>query len=450
MVVVPSEPPIGRRRAVATITIVLINVLVYIYTSFTNLFMSSTNESIFALGFIPALIYSDPIGGVLRIFTSMFTHADLFHIFFNMYFLWVFGQRVESLIGTRRFVALYFLSGLSAALFHLGFIPVGGYDALTIPAVGASGAISGILGAYLLLFPHTRLVVCMFFFLLPYCIPLSASAFLLIWFAEQVIYGFMRLGGVAYFAHIGGFIGGLVLIWILGRRPAEMAALRMEYLHSLFRSLGIIVSRPRGLGLVTKLVLSAFIIAAFIGFVYSFYSTTLSPIEKPLVYQLTVTANNETNLLSLTIYRERAETSAPISDGVRLLLNRIGNVIVNPTLANREINTILTYQVTISGVKVPVIINIAGVYDDAGVLKQGSGVMDSRVVLVNVAQGGGMLGSEIRIRFDIEARRISPELVLGPASALSALIALMALIPIRKSDEIVLLSRGEQTPFSYY
>ncbi len=132
----------------------------------------------------------------------MFLHADFFHILFNMYFLYLFGRAAEEALGRIRYLALYFVSGIAASIFHAAFSFLGGATAYVIPAIGASGAISGVLGAYLILFPGTSIVIGSFFLYIPMFFRVKAAYYMIFWFATELIYGFARLGGgTAFFAH---------------------------------------------------------------------------------------------------------------------------------------------------------------------------------------------------------------------------------------------------------
>jgi len=150
----------------------------------------------------------------LPFFTSMFLHGGWFHILGNMLFLWIFGDNVEDRMGHLRYFLFYLLCGVVAGFFHLYINP-----SSQVPAVGASGAISGIMGAYFLLFPHSRVITLMpvFFFLTLVEIP--AFFFIGIWFVFQLFSGAFSLllrgaGGVAWWAHVGGFLAGMGLVFI--------------------------------------------------------------------------------------------------------------------------------------------------------------------------------------------------------------------------------------------
>src|SRR5687768_2467531 len=158
--------------------------------------------------------YSTPLPVYFNFLSSMFMHGDIAHIFGNMLFLWIFGDNLENLLGHIRFAAFYVACGLAAAFAQI----IMDSDSV-IPMLGASGAISGVLGGYVLLFPQRQVRALIFNFLT------TVPAFIAIglWIVYQLILGYMTepgTGGVAYAAHIGGFIAGVVLIklFALGRR----------------------------------------------------------------------------------------------------------------------------------------------------------------------------------------------------------------------------------------
>ena len=159
---------------------------------------------------------------VLTIFTSMFMHGGLFHIGGNMLYLWIFGNNVEDTLGHGRYLLFYLLSGVAAALAQTAIGP-----SSAVPMVGASGAVSGVLGAYLLLFPHahvTTLIILGFFFRL---VQIPAMIVLGFWIVLQVLNGlgsFGSSGGVAFFAHIGGFLAGMGLLYVMKPGARSRAA----------------------------------------------------------------------------------------------------------------------------------------------------------------------------------------------------------------------------------
>jgi membrane associated rhomboid family serine protease len=167
---------------------------------------------------------SDPIPTWLTPFTAMFTHAGLLHLGGNMLFLWIFGNNVEDAMGPVRFVVFYLLAGLAATGLQLAFGP----DSVT-PNLGASGAIAGVLGAYIVTYPRAKvvtLVILIFFFTI---LELPATLFLGIWFVEQLFFGALTSantvagGGVAYWAHVGGFVAGLLLVKVFATRRSSAA-----------------------------------------------------------------------------------------------------------------------------------------------------------------------------------------------------------------------------------
>jgi len=155
---------------------------------------------------------------LLTLLTSMFLHGSLFHLLGNMLYLWIFGNNIEDRLGPIRFVFFYLASGIAAALTHILAQP-----GSRIPMIGASGAIAGVLGAYALLFPRARVKTFVFLIFYIDVIPVPAAIVLGLWLLIQ-IFNIGMGGGVAWFAHIGGFFAGMVLIWLaLGRsfrRPA--------------------------------------------------------------------------------------------------------------------------------------------------------------------------------------------------------------------------------------
>jgi membrane associated rhomboid family serine protease len=156
----------------------------------------------------------------LTAFTAMFMHGGLLHLGGNMLFLWIFGNNVEDSMGPVRFVAFYLLAGLSALLLQIVIDP-----SSPVPTLGASGAIAGVLGAYVLLFPRARVVTVIFIVFFFTLLELPALLVLGFWFLQQALYGYFDLaqptggsGGVAYFAHIGGFVFGLAAIRLFRNR----------------------------------------------------------------------------------------------------------------------------------------------------------------------------------------------------------------------------------------
>ena len=201
---------------VITMMIIIACTLVFLYE--VSLPVPDNEVFVYIYGAIPAVVLGQaqlppelahiPTYGTL--ISSMFLHGGWMHLIGNMLYLWIFGNNIEDVMGHAKFIVFYVFCGVLAALSHAWMDPQS-----TIPMVGASGAISGILGGYLLLYPHARVLV-----LIPYgfigTFNVPAAMVLGVWFLMQVFSGGMSLGhqggGVAFFAHIGGFIAGMVLI----------------------------------------------------------------------------------------------------------------------------------------------------------------------------------------------------------------------------------------------
>ena len=223
MTTVPAggeELPIGK-APVATYALIAINTIVFfLLTTFPGVVGASSYEQIvYTYGNYPYDILCPST--FYRLFTSMFLHADLLHLFGNMLFLYVFGRGVERVLGSGRFLVLYFVSGIIASVFNtlsVIFLPASALLSKTqaliypwlVPAIGASGAISGILGAYFLLYPRAQLVV--FFYFIPVTMP--AYVYISFWFLFQLLMGIFAasISGIAFWAHIGGFIAGIALL----------------------------------------------------------------------------------------------------------------------------------------------------------------------------------------------------------------------------------------------
>ncbi|HET6439766.1 MAG TPA: rhomboid family intramembrane serine protease [Anaeromyxobacter sp.] len=190
---------------------------------------ASLNRSVLRGGAIPIEILRlrdiyppDIVPPPLTVLTSMFLHGGPLHLAFNMLFLWIFGNNVEDALGRLRFLVFYLLCGCAAAAAQIAFAH--SPAALRAPMVGASGAIAGVLAAYLVLFPRARVLTLVVVFIFIRLVPLPAGWFIGIWFAGQllsVLFG--ASSDVAFFAHIGGFVAGFLLVRVFGRHPAWRA-----------------------------------------------------------------------------------------------------------------------------------------------------------------------------------------------------------------------------------
>ena len=214
----------SSRTPLITIGLIVINVLVYL----NQLALSprAAGRFVYLYGLIPVeisqgqLLVPHPVPLYGTILTSMFVHGGLFHLAGNMLYLWIFGDNVEDRLGRVRYLLFYLLSGVGAAATQILSDPHS-----QIPMVGASGAISGVLGAYLLLYPHARVVTLVFFGWFVRLIEIRALFVLGFWILVQLASGLLtwgaQVGGVAWFAHIGGFVAGLVMVIPLRRREAQ-------------------------------------------------------------------------------------------------------------------------------------------------------------------------------------------------------------------------------------
>ena len=152
------------------------------------------------------IILEREISPNLSILTSIFMHGSFWHLFGNMLFLWIFGNNIEDHLGKVKYILFYLLCGVGASLTHVLF-----HLNSLVPVIGASGAVSGIMGAYLILYPHARIRTLVFLFILVTFMDLPASLFLIIWFIFQFMYAGAS-SGVAWMAHVGGFVIGIILI----------------------------------------------------------------------------------------------------------------------------------------------------------------------------------------------------------------------------------------------
>ena len=191
--------------------------------------LQAGDAAVYAFGLIPArLVHGALLPPQLdwapawaTVFTSMFLHGGWMHLGGNLLYLWIFGDNVEDALGRGRFVAFYLLCGVAAAL-----VQTVSETTSIVPMIGASGAISGVLGAYLRLFPHAQVRVLVPLFIVFYTIRVPAWVVLGLWFLFQLASSAMiqpGQGGVAFFAHIGGFLSGLILVGLLmPRRKARL------------------------------------------------------------------------------------------------------------------------------------------------------------------------------------------------------------------------------------
>lgn len=214
-----SEP--SNTRPLVTMALIALNVLVFLYE------ISLDDYSLQAFfgewGMVPARFQP------LTLVSSMFLHGGWMHVLGNVWFLWVFGDNIEDVLGHGKYLGFYLACGLAGGLAHLMFSA-----GSTVPAIGASGAISGVMGAYLLRFPRSRVHTLVFFLVFATTIEVPAQLMIGYWFVVQIFSGIGQLamasagqGGTAWFAHIGGFLAGMALIRMIPSQPSWRV--RQEY-----------------------------------------------------------------------------------------------------------------------------------------------------------------------------------------------------------------------------
>ena len=230
MIPLRDENP-SRTTPYVLYVIMALNVVLFLYNGTLT---EHSRNPLAGFELIPAnltagrLIVPTPISPWLTVFTSMFLHANLLHIGGNMLYLWIFGNNIEDVLGHFRFIFFYLLCGVAAAMGQVLASP-----SSTIPMVGASGAIAGVLGAYLVLFPRARIISLVFLFYFIQTVEMPASVILGFWIVLQVLNSLLMTarvgGGVAYAAHVGGFAAGVALIYLFGGKRLLGGRRAVEY-----------------------------------------------------------------------------------------------------------------------------------------------------------------------------------------------------------------------------
>jgi membrane associated rhomboid family serine protease len=214
-----------ERPPVVTLSLILACVLVFLWQLSLG---DALERYVYALGVVPAVLTGQRelapeialVSPPLTLFSSMFLHGGWMHLIGNMIYLWIFGNNVEDAMGHGRFLVFYGVCGVAAALTQT--LPAS--DSL-VPMIGASGAISGVLGAYLLLYPHARVLVVVPIGFYLHTMALKAGWVLAFWFLLQLVNSAVteaQEGGVAWGAHIGGFVAGLLLVSVFKRRGVPL------------------------------------------------------------------------------------------------------------------------------------------------------------------------------------------------------------------------------------
>lgn len=223
-----SPPHVTRFLIIANVIIFLLVWLSDYVTALSGFEIISLEEAIQMYGMIPHYITN--YERLYTLFTSMFLHGGIVHLAGNMLYLHIFGDNVEYAFGRGRYLAFYLLCGIAASVAHI--LSLTTPDGWLVPAVGASGAISGVLGAYLLLYPRARVLTLVLVYWV-YIVHIPAVFFLGFWFIFQFLEGVLTLGlgvpsGVAYWAHIGGFVAGIALVPILKKRRPPLVRKKLS------------------------------------------------------------------------------------------------------------------------------------------------------------------------------------------------------------------------------
>jgi len=218
----------SRHRPVMTMTLIAFTSLVYLFEATQS--TRALEELVYLFGIVPARFSHPgwaatvgfPVDTYWPFLTSIFLHAGFLHLAGNMWFLWIFGDNVEDRMGPLRFLLFYLVMGVAAGLVHWLT-----NSHSTVPTVGASGAIAGVLGAYVVMFPRSRVITLVLLVFWPIFIDIPAMVYLLFWFVAQLFSGTVSLlgpgqvGGVAWWAHVGGFVAGAASYRLfLSREPA--------------------------------------------------------------------------------------------------------------------------------------------------------------------------------------------------------------------------------------
>lgn len=427
----------GKRPRV-TLGLILVNVLMYLLTSYENFFISISSYWVSSGGFVPAL-FEDP-SQAYRILTSMFLHGDIFHIFFNMYFLYIFGRAVEDVLGSLRYLVLYFVSGISASLFHVTFSFLGGLSSYAIPAIGASGAISGVLGAYLIFYPGTSLTACWIFFVFPMCFSLRTSLYLIFWFVAQVIYGYARIAGsVAVFAHAGGFLAGIAVLPAIVNRSRLKELRFIEYVRSL-PYLIFTYPKIRGLSTTSKAILSLVIASIIVGGV--FILAALPEVGRVKVvniqYAYEGAPYRDYAVIQLpNVQNYIAETPLDIT---RILLSRLNavNLIYSENYQNGNVRLenqsyVITLRVGNLRRNVSLLIKyFEGHYDAEGFLRYCHGEIVTQILVVRGAQA--YIIDDVSYQFTINSKSTDLSRVTRNVGLSSIIIASGALLVVLSKD----------------
>ena len=227
------------RFPVVTVALIVANVVIYFFLQDGGWEITSNTTGDWAVGEYalvpcdvtdasPCEVDPDHISPIASVFTSMFMHGGLLHLAGNMLFLWIFGNNVEDSMGPLKFILFYVAGGVAADALQIAFD-----TGSAVPTLGASGAVAAVLGGYILLYPRARVITVIFIIIFFTILELPAMLVLALWFLQQLFFSLAEFGsagdgegGVAYFAHIGGFVFGLLTIRLLATHVKDLPARR--------------------------------------------------------------------------------------------------------------------------------------------------------------------------------------------------------------------------------
>lgn len=446
----------SKKRPLATLAIILVNIAVYAITSYEGFFLEVSDYWVSAGGFVPSLV-AMPFQWY-RIFSSMFLHADFFHILFNMYFLYIFGRAVEEALGGLRFLILYMISGVAASIFHTAFSFLGGFTAYVIPAIGASGAISGVLGAYLILFPGTTLVMGWGFLFFPIFFRMKAAYYLIFWFATQVIYGYARLGGsTAVFAHAGGFIAGLALVPLVvnKERFLQLKLARQQALFPAFAVFTPTAPKTGGLGRTAKTVVGVLLASLLVGAAYASTGLSIQGDIKSTTLQYIFEETPYMDYVGFQLPNVDAQLATVPLDETRILLNRLyaAKLLYDETKTGENVslkdwNDKLVIMVR--GHLVPVdlrITHFSGKYDGDGFLSYGGGEMETQIIFTNPYTGTLNTSNLVKYSFKLASQTVNLTYITQFTGILSMVATAAALAVVLKKDRELALIGEEPERF---
>lgn len=451
-----THDQLGVRMGLPKVTLflVMMNVIAYVVTSLDYGLLQIDDKWLWWGAFIPSSL--PDAKQWYRLITSMFLHANLLHIFFNMIFLYNFGRLVEQALGGKRYLALYLLSGLAAEVFHTAFIPIEGPLTIVTPALGASGAISGTLGAYLLLFPGSKLSLCFFYLYIPVCVTASAAAYLIFWFVMQILQGYaMANVGVAVFAHAGGFVAGVALLPLLLDRERHSL---LRALTASQRAFKYILLGSAGLGRISKLILVTALASLAAGSAYSILAAQeldvpVKVLEATVNYRIYCPPTGVLcdtgvgrDMMVVRLDGQPQLVAQITSDPVRIIYNRLEalGLIYDRALMKTSRSFNINGTVRVSGVPVDVKLSMEASYDRLGLLDTAKGSMRATVLScragVCVASGEGDFDFEISPLISAEkVGPVSTTVILLSAFSLALTLAAIE-VTLRKAHDLELLA----------